>query len=515
MDQPRALSSAIATPCRSKIFRDKVFNVTLHDRSERLPKSPRQQPGLCFPSTSALLGACEVTGFDGLIPGYLGPDLAVTTCASPRLSTRSGAQRRPIRSCLEQPSCVRHNTAAFVSKDYELLQDLGRGAFGQCFLVQERSSKEERVCKVVSTAGMSSKSVERMREEVTALRTLDHPHIVSIFEYSQDLELRRLVLILEYIPGDSCSALLKHSGPLKERFVVHLSGQILSALAHCHSRGVVHRDLKPQHFMLTKPTNGQDPDCKIIDFGLAVALCSGGASLDRAGTPAYMAPEVIGELPQCQHSDAAPVDIWSMGVSVLELLTGKQAFSKGSTKRTWQNIKEFNDFGTLLATLDDPSSSTLVPSLTAYDFIGAMLRPIPSSRLAAQELRRHPWLQLRHMQKNSVEDPVACSLAFAEQVQRTPATSHELVVSPARQGKKLTSPRVAAWGGTPSRQRPQLSLEQTSGVPVSLRSIQCHAVPSPTISGGGVTAVASGNRGVRLHLSTSGAKVLDRLRRSG
>jgi len=245
--------------------------------------------------------------------------------------------------------------------------------------------------------------------------------------------------------------------------------------------------------------------------------------LERVGTPAYMAPEVVGELPHRQHSDAASADIWSMGASVLELLTGKKVFSKGSTSRTWQNIREFKDFGTLVAAFDDPSGCTPVPSLAAQDFIGAMLRLSPSSRLAAQELRVHPWLQLRDMQPNSVENPVASGLAFLEQVQRTHANFHELAVSAARQGNELTSPRVAACGDLapvrPARRRQRkLSLRQTSGVAVSLRIVQDHGVPSPATSGRGVTAAAlasPGNHGVKFHLSSSGAKVLDRLRRTG
>lgn len=290
----------------------------------------------------------------------------------------------------------RHSSAQFIDRDYDVVERLGEGSFGKVDLVRLRTSGDERVCKVVSTKDMKRDEVDQMREEVRVLRSLDHPSIVKIFEYAEDKTEAQLILILEYIPGGSCGSLLKkrHRQPLPEPLVAKFVRQMLQAIAYSHGKGVVHRDLKPEHMMLTRADPDSRPDCKIIDFGMAAryrySSSSGihtGALTQRVGTPAYMAPEVVDR----EVAYTSKADIWSAGVSALELLTGKRPFAGDSVKRTYERIRLYSNLDTLLASVGNPFEWHALSS-GARDFLRALLEAEPGRRPAASDALQKSWL---------------------------------------------------------------------------------------------------------------------------
>merc|ERR1712137_557515 len=130
-----------------------------------------------------------------------------------------------------------------------------------------------------------------MKTEIELLAKLDHPHVVKIFEFAVDEKNEKFVLMLEYLSGGDCLDLLWRvsksvTGILKEDTVAKIAEGVLMALSYCHSQSIMHRDIKPENMMLT--SNSGNPDCKIIDFGLAVRRNH--AIKDVCGTPAYIAP---------------------------------------------------------------------------------------------------------------------------------------------------------------------------------------------------------------------------------
>lgn len=290
---------------------------------------------------------------------------------------------------------MRHTSAEFISRDYEVVQRLGEGSFGKVDLLRLRSTGEERVCKVVSTMGMRREELEQMREEVRVLRSLDHPNIVKIHEYAEDKDRAQLILILEYIPGGSCASLLKKRWrkPLPEPQVARLVRQMLQAVAHSHGKGIVHRDLKPEHMMLTTSSLDSLQDCKIIDYGLAArygtssCLWQSRELTQRVGTPAYMAPEVVDR--EAAYSSKA--DLWSVGVSALELLTGKRPFVCDDCKGTYEKIRSYSNLDTLLAGVGNPMEWHALSS-GARDFLRSLLQADPGKRPTAAEALQHPWL---------------------------------------------------------------------------------------------------------------------------
>lgn len=320
------------------------------------------------------------------------------TPRTPAWPSKSPLPRPHSQSSPKQPGSariLRHTSAQFISRDYDIVERLGEGSFGKVDLVKLRSTGEERVCKVVSTLGMRREELEQMREEVRVLRSLDHPNIVKIHEYAEDRDRAQLILILEYIPGGSCGSLLKKRWhqPLSEPLVARFVRQTLQAVAHSHGRGIVHRDLKPEHMMLTTAKLDGVPDCKIIDFGLAAHYGSSGTGLhsreltQRVGTPAYMAPEVA-------DRDAAytsKADIWSVGVSALELLIGKRPFACDNAKRTYERIHFYTDLDTLMTSVGNPLEWHALSS-GARDFLRSLLEVEPCRRPTAAEALQHPWL---------------------------------------------------------------------------------------------------------------------------
>merc|ERR1719420_918002 len=104
---------------------------------------------------------------------------------------------------------ARHNTSSFVSRNYEVVKELGKGSFSRVQLLRDRRSGAARVLKV-SEGGMGTKQSQMLKNEIHLLSALDHPHIVKIYEYSEDISRGQLLMVLEYVGGGDCSQLLRN-----------------------------------------------------------------------------------------------------------------------------------------------------------------------------------------------------------------------------------------------------------------------------------------------------------------
>jgi tetratricopeptide (TPR) repeat protein len=177
---------------------------------------------------------------------------------------------------------------------------------------------------------------KRLLREARAAAALDHPNICTIHEVGD--EAGRNFIVMQYIEGETLSARLRR-GPLSVRAALDLAYGIATALDAAHRRGVIHRDLKPQNIMIT--TSGA---AKLLDFGIARLQPLRGEDpnartstelepLRLAGTPAYMAPEVL----QGRPADARS-DLFSMGVVLYECLTGAQPFRGHTPHEVWGRV---------------------------------------------------------------------------------------------------------------------------------------------------------------------------------
>lgn len=210
--------------------------------------------------------------------------------------------------------------------DYELLNELGAGAFGRVYRVRDLRLEREVALKVLHPFLLADPAViERFHKEAQLAARLLHPNIVSIYDIGGRAGL--LWYTMAYVPGTSLAALVQTHGPLPVDRVMRILEQSLAALVQAHRLGVVHRDLKPENMLI----DSADGSVRIADFGLALALqgTSGkfGGATSRSGTPEYAAPEqLMGE-----HVDFR-ADLFALAAVGYFMLCGKPPFGRGSVE---------------------------------------------------------------------------------------------------------------------------------------------------------------------------------------
>jgi serine/threonine-protein kinase len=199
---------------------------------------------------------------------------------------------------------------------YRIVDKLGRGGMGTVYKAVDQTLDREVAIKVLNPDLTDSDVLKRFRAEAVTLARLNHPGIATIYELHHQGE--DLLMVIEYVRGETFHDLSDRLGPLAPPQAAHLCMQVLEALGHAHRGGVVHRDLKPANLMIT-----ESGAVKVMDFGIARVLGSehfthGGYMM---GTPAYMAPEqVLG-----REIDGR-ADLYSVGVVLYRLLTGHLPF---------------------------------------------------------------------------------------------------------------------------------------------------------------------------------------------
>ncbi len=173
----------------------------------------------------------------------------------------------------------------------------------------------------ISDSSEDKNAVERFTSEAKAVAMLSHKNIVSV--YDVQLEGENKYIVMEYISGITLKEYLTKKKRLAWREAVHYVNQVLEALAHAHSNGIIHRDIKPENVMLLR-----DGSIKLIDFGIAKLPDSKSITvIDKAiGTVNYISPEQASG-----HGSTDKSDIYSTGIMLYELATGKLPFVSGSS----------------------------------------------------------------------------------------------------------------------------------------------------------------------------------------
>jgi serine/threonine protein kinase/tetratricopeptide (TPR) repeat protein len=213
---------------------------------------------------------------------------------------------------------------------YRIVDKIGAGGMGEVYRATDTKLGRDVALKVLP-AGMARdpERLQRFQREARSVAALNHPHIVTIYSVEEDHGVH--FLTMELVEGLSLDHLIPSNG-LSVAQVVEIASALADAIAAAHEKGIVHRDLKPANLMVT--TNGR---VKILDFGLAKDVSTSGpsgatltaADLTQAGlvmgTPAYMSPEQITGR-DVDHR----TDIFSLGVVLHEMITGKRPFAGSS-----------------------------------------------------------------------------------------------------------------------------------------------------------------------------------------
>lgn len=211
-----------------------------------------------------------------------------------------------------------------IDQRYEIKKRLGSGGFGAVYMAYDLQLKINKALKIISSEFSKDKeAMFDLEKEARVLINLNHPNIVRIYDIHLTGETK--YLDMEYVEGgDLVDLKLQYDDKkVPEEMVLNIASQISEALNEAHKKGVIHKDIKPANIMMTKEGN-----VKLMDFGIAEMLRSTVSSLKKSkieGTPLYMSPEqlVMGEVNE-------QTDIWSFGVTIHELLTGKCMFAGSS-----------------------------------------------------------------------------------------------------------------------------------------------------------------------------------------
>ena len=197
---------------------------------------------------------------------------------------------------------------------FKIIKELGKGSQGIVYLASDKQLERNVAIKTIQLEKSTPRIKQQLLIEARTIAKLQHPNIITLFE--MDEHLGTPYLVFEYVDGQSLKDYLNKKGKLNAQESINIISPILNAIAYAHKRGVVHRDLNPTNILITS----QDKP-RLMDFGIATLL--GQRHEDGIwGTFKYMSPE------QCENENiTAPSDIFSLGLILYELISGKQAIN--------------------------------------------------------------------------------------------------------------------------------------------------------------------------------------------
>lgn len=261
-------------------------------------------------------------------------------------------------------------TCPKVIANYSLESYIGSGSFA--FVYQGRNiNKGEQIVamKIIPKSYLEKDDYQKIQREIKSMQILSHKNIVRLLDFFENPNY--FFLITEYCEGGSLFNYILQGKPLREPQAAIVFRQIVEAIDYCHSKGIAHRDLKPQNILFT-----QFPNIKITDFGLCGFITPEKKMNTFCGTPCYSAPECLNH---CSY-DGKSVDIWSLGVILYELVTFNHPWNVANVSQMLSQITH--------------CKYTIPPYVTSAcsDLIESILKL--DDRLPCEDILCHPWMKL-------------------------------------------------------------------------------------------------------------------------
>ncbi|XP_071731458.1 uncharacterized protein [Rutidosis leptorrhynchoides] len=327
---------------------------------------------------------------------------------SPYVNNNVGVHPLPLPLPPSQPVSRHHSlerSEQSIKGQWQKGKLLGRGTFGTVYEAANRETGSLCAMKevdIIPDDPKSSECIRQLEQEIKVLRNLEHPNIVHYL--GSEVVDNRFCIYLEYVhPGSLNKYVRDHCAAVTESVIRNFTRHILSGLAYLHSKKTVHRDIKGANLLVD--SSGV---VKLADFGLAKHLTTHITDLSLKGSPHWMAPEVLLEitifliilrvmkkviisyfmqvLQAVMRKDSNPehtftMDIWSLGCTVIEMVTGKPPWS------------EFNGVQAMFNVLNrsPPIPETLSPE--GKDFLSRCLQRNPEKRSSAAALLEHPFVR--------------------------------------------------------------------------------------------------------------------------
>ena len=258
--------------------------------------------------------------------------------------------------------------------DLKYIETLDKGSFGTVLHVFDNKLKMDMALKVIDKTGKKNSYINKMKDEISILRKLNHPNIVNFYGFIETNN--QLMIKMEYIKYGTLKNWINNRENINEEEASTIIGRILSAIEYLHGKQICHRDIKPENIMISRKNDLNS--IKIIDFGLSSQNFDQLENHNYCGTYIYMAPELIEK-----KLYFLSIDMWSIGVLMFILLNnGKHPFYvKGDNlNQISQKIKNGKiEFYENIS----PMAKHLVKKL---------LEPNPSWRYTASQAIKHPWI---------------------------------------------------------------------------------------------------------------------------
>jgi eukaryotic-like serine/threonine-protein kinase len=212
-----------------------------------------------------------------------------------------------------------------IADKYEVVRLLGRGGMGRVYEARHVTLSRRFAIKLIAPElALNREVLRRFENEAKAAGQLEHPNLVAVTDFGRVAD-GSPFMVMEYLEGESCAALLKRTGPLPVPRAAGIVVQACRGVARAHKSGIIHRDLKPENIFIADAGDGTDL-VKVLDFGIAklrpvdaTAVTKTGTAM---GTASYMSPEQARGESSIDHR----TDVWSLGVVLYELLTGHKPF---------------------------------------------------------------------------------------------------------------------------------------------------------------------------------------------
>jgi len=260
-----------------------------------------------------------------------------------------------------------------LSDNYDVKDELGRGAFSVVKLAVHKKSGQKYAVKVIDKKNVGA-DINRLETEIQILKKVHHDNIISLKELFDTPDY--LFIVTELVTGGELFDKIVEKGSYTEKMAATLVTKIVSAIDYLHKLGIVHRDLKPENLLLKSAND--DTEVKLADFGLS-KIVGPQVMMTACGTPGYVAPEVLSATGYDKE-----VDLWSIGVITYILLCGFPPFYHEDLPKLFEQI--------MSAEYDFPPEYWNHISKEAKDFIKKLLVVDPAKRMSSQQALAHPWL---------------------------------------------------------------------------------------------------------------------------
>jgi len=263
-----------------------------------------------------------------------------------------------------------------IQDSYDLeKKKIGEGSYGSVCKAKNKATSSIRAVKSISKAQM--KNLERFKQEIAIMKLMDHPNIIKLFETFEDH--RNIYLVMELCSGGELFDRIIDAGHFTEVQAAILMQQIIRAIYYMHENKVCHRDLKPENFLFQTKDPLEKNILKLIDFGLSCKYEPGQVLTTKAGTPYYVAPQVLAG--KYDHAS----DLWSCGVIMFVLLCGYPPFYGENDADVLSKVR--------LGNFSFNASDWKNVSEDAKNLIRMMLKMNPRDRYTAEQALNHEWIK--------------------------------------------------------------------------------------------------------------------------